>query len=262
MMTRPNWHRIQGKWLELTSQRGVGYLPPQLMAEFHKDLIFASSNMEHIGISVQEVKLIVTSYPAMPNLDLSRESVLQAIGQKRALELVEDEVTSGMQLSQNQLIKQLHYELLRDVSPGEAGQYRRVHLTVAGSKVMTSMPSTIPGEMASLSEWVEENLKAADKTNVFATIMLAARAHHEITRIHPFADGNGRIARLYLNYICRTKALPYVLLPKVGIEEDMNRALKEADAGNIDLAVNLYGHLLETSLDRILDHYRGRPPHD
>lgn len=44
-------------------------------------------------------------------------------------------------------------------------------------------------------------------------IVKAIYAHHEIVRIHPFVDGNGRVARLIMNWI-----LMYDLLPPIFIK--------------------------------------------
>lgn len=250
-----NWDALESKFAKLTASRGLDYLTPELRDRYHVELIYVSSNLEHIALTWEEAEVIVSSFPQAPDLDMSAASVLQAIGQKRALELLETEAASNEIGPQAQLIKQLHYELMRDVEPDEAGQYRSEHRAISGSKVMTSMPSIIGGEMATLSARVEASLNSDPKPSIKETIELASREHHELTRIHPFSDGNGRVARLYMNYLCRLRHLPYVLLPKVGVEDVMNYSLKEADAGDLSPAINLYGSLLEDSLDRVLAHF-------
>ena len=54
---------------------------------------------------------------------------------------------------------------------------------------------------------------ATAPTDVFAVVELAARAHGEWVRIHPFANGNGRTARLWANWI----AVRYELPPFVSV---------------------------------------------
>lgn len=48
--------------------------------------------------------------------------------------------------------------------------------------------------MRELFDWI----KANENEN---PIVLGAVAHHEMVKIHPFKDGNGRTARLLLNLI-------------------------------------------------------------
>lgn len=52
-------------------------------------------------------------------------------------------------------------------------------------------PESVPARMESLCDWIER--KTGDE-NAF---VIAGAAHWGITDIHPFADGNGRVARLF-----------------------------------------------------------------
>ena len=46
---------------------------------------------------------------------------------------------------------------------------------------------------------------------ILAVISLTALAHGECLRVHPFANGNGRIARLFVAFICLRYGLPMFL---------------------------------------------------
>jgi len=48
-----------------------------------------------------------------------------------------------------------------------------------------------------------------DGPQISAVISLCAWAHAEWVRIHPFANGNGRTARLWANFIARRYGLPF-----------------------------------------------------
>ena len=47
-----------------------------------------------------------------------------------------------------------------------------------------------------------------------ATIAIAAYAHAMLVDIHPFADGNGRVARQLTNMVLLASGLPPTLVPK------------------------------------------------
>jgi hypothetical protein len=60
--------------------------------------------------------------------------------------------------------------------------------------------------MAGMSNWILENEGRLDETSPF---VIAGAAHYGITDIHPFADGNGRAARLFtVALLLRYGALP------------------------------------------------------
>jgi len=251
-----DWGKIEQKWTKIRNTFGNNYLSINLRQKFHTELIYISSNLEGICISREEISAIVAMYPAIPNMDTSKKAVKQAIGQKRALELLDTLIESKRSCSQEYFIKQMHYEIFKDISPNEAGQYRTEHRNISGSKIITSMPYVIAAEMHDFVKRLSKEINNRDEFDLKQLSTIAAGAHHEITRIHPFSDGNGRIARLYMNYIYRSKGLPYILLPKVGMKDLMNRALKAADRGEIEPYVNLCGQLLENSLDYILEHVK------
>ena len=75
--------------------------------------------------------------------------------------------------------------------------------------------------------------KPADENELFAVIELAALAHGEWVRIHPFAHGNGRVARIWANWVAiryglppfiRIKPRPAGLLYQQAAHEGMDRA--------------------------------------
>lgn len=42
---------------------------------------------------------------------------------------------------------------------------------------------------------------------------LGVETYHQLGSIHPFHDGNGRVARLSMNYLLRRYGLGYVVFP-------------------------------------------------
>lgn len=107
------------------------------------------------------------------------------------------------------IILQFHYLLLDNISGYEKyqGIYRPVKVYIVGSTHEFPLPQEVPGLMKQLIQWFEENEK------LIHPVELAAKFHTKFTTIHPFADGNGRMSRLIMNYILQQKEFPFTNIP-------------------------------------------------
>ena len=127
-------------------------------------------------------------------------------------------------LTQN-FIRQLHKVLLREDYtvyrnlPGgvitsyviHAGQYKtrpNSVITRYGDRFEYTSPEETPALMSDLVDWYNE----AEQTGKYTPVELAALFHYRYIRIHPFEDGNGRIARLMVNYILARHDWPMIVV--------------------------------------------------
>lgn len=90
---------------------------------------------------------------------------------------------------------------------------------------------------------------------ILALISFAALAHGECLRVHPFANGNGRIARLLVAFICLRYGLPMFLHVKPRPEsEDYIRASRDSMGrprdflGNHTSTTAVFAHMLAEEL--------------
>ena len=107
------------------------------------------------------------------------------------------------------LILSLHLILLKTIPRYEvyAGVWRPVNVYIRGSKYDFPHWKKIPKLMSDLIKWHNEN---KDRMH---PVELAAKFHVQFVTIHPFADGNGRMARLLLNYILQQSGFPFTDIP-------------------------------------------------
>ncbi len=79
----------------------------------------------------------------------------------------------------------------------------------------------------------------------------SALAHYKLVFLHPFIDGNGRVARLLMNLILmKNQYPPAIILMKKRME--YYDALKRADAGNYDELLFLVAATCDESLKMYL----------
>ncbi|MEI6351310.1 MAG: Fic family protein [Verrucomicrobiota bacterium] len=100
-----------------------------------------------------------------------------------------------------------------------------------------------PPRMGALAAWLRQELESP----TLHPVAFAAKLHHDFVLIHPFDDGNGRVARLLVNYVLmRSGYLPLV----VRSEDKANylTALHLADAGDLSALVAYFFQLTEWSL--------------
>ena len=127
-------------------------------------------------------------------------------------------------LTQN-FIRTLHQTLLREDYtvyrnlPGgvltsyviHAGEYKtrpNSVITRYGDRFEYASPEETPSLMADLVDWYNK----AEKEGKLSPVELAALFHYRYIRIHPFEDGNGRIARLMVNFILTRHDYPMIVV--------------------------------------------------
>lgn len=163
-----------------------------------------------------------------------------------AMRMMQSAAQDGQRLTQT-FIRQLHHTLLREdytvqhILPSgthttytiHAGAYKtrpNSVITPTGERFDYATPGDTPALMADLVDWYNDN---ADRQHL-TPIELAALLHYRYIRIHPFEDGNGRIARLLTNYALLTHHCPPIIIRTRDKAEYYN-ALHAAD--------NTTGHL-------------------
>ena len=154
--------------------------------------------------------------------------------------MTEEAAVKEMPLTQN-FIRMLHKTLLRedytvykDLPGGmqtsytvHAGTYKtrpNSVITRYGDRFEYASPEETPALMADLVDWYN----AAEKEGRLSPVELAALFHYRYIRIHPFEDGNGRIARLMMNFILYRHNYPMIVVRSRKKNEYLE-ALHQAD---------------------------------
>ena len=130
------------------------------------------------------------------------------------------------------------------VIPGEYKTQPNSVITATGDLFEYAAPIEVPARMQALVDWLGEVL-ADSKLNI---LTIAAKLHHEFVLIHPFDDGNGRVARMLVNYLFLRDGYPPIIVPTEQ-KKDYLTALRLADAGDLTPLAEFFGKQLTRSLD-------------
>lgn len=158
-----------------------------------------------------------------------------AIREIHKILLVESYPISAMTLDGNPVVKQV-----------AIGQYKTMPnhvLTSTGETHYYAMPEEVSAKMGDLMQWYRHELAKGE----LHTLILATAFHHEFVNIHPFDDGNGRMARLLMNLILMQGG--YV--PVIIHQEDRQAyyaALESADVGELETFTFFIGERLIDSM--------------
>ena len=136
-------------------------------------------------------------------------------------------------------IKNLHRLFYYRIDEGNAGTYREIKALITGSKYPLPIPADIPELMCRLISNLE--IMKEQKHPVEFT----AIAHKEFVFIHPFVDGNGRVARLLMNLLLLQQGYNIALIPPV-MRPEYIRSLEKAHENDADFIEFIASMVKET----------------
>lgn len=145
-------------------------------------------------------------------------------------------------------VRQLHAFVLRGIDDGNAGSYRTVPVEISGSLFKPPAPESIAPEMEQFGEWLQEASVPDVLFDASEALLAAAAAHTWFVMIHPFIDGNGRVARMLMNLVLMRYGYPIAIVTK----EDRLRyydALEGAQSSDLSAFVSLVHECVDESLE-------------
>ena len=211
----------------------------RLSRKFTVDFNFNSNHIEGNMLTYGQTELLLLFGKVVGEAEMKDLEEMKAsnVGLKM---MREQAGIKDMPLTQN-FIRQLHKTLLREdytvyrELPGgqqssyviHAGRYKtrpNSVITRYGDRFEYAAPEETTALMADLVDWYNEE----EKKGKLSPVELAALFHYRYIRIHPFEDGNGRIARLIVNYILARHDYPMIVVRSRG-KKDYLEALHQAD---------------------------------
>lgn len=146
---------------------------------------------------------------------LQAESYLSHLS--KGLEYIADEVINNHCISDHKDVLYIHYLVDPESHTKSGGTYR---------KTLVKVGRIDPPEPKRLFSLMDNMFYNA--TEISNSIIKAIYFHHEIVRIHPFADGNGRIARLSENWVLMHDLYPPIIISSTKDRQSYIRELENS----------------------------------
>jgi len=245
------------EWLSLQPMKDADKkrLEQKFMLEFN----YNSSHIEGNTLTYGQTKLLLLFGQVVDAANMRDLEEMKA--HNVGLKMVEVEAADKERPLTEAFIRELHrtllredYEVTKNLTDGTTTTYK-IHAgcyktrpnsvkTVTGELFEYASPEETPALMTDLIAWYNDEARS----NRFSAIELASIFHYRYIRIHPFEDGNGRIARLLVNYILLRHNYPMIVVRSQDKEKYL-MALHQADI-NVGATPSLGAH---AELEQITD---------
>ena len=152
------------------------------------ELAYTSNAIEGNTLTRKETQLVIEENLTSSSKPL--KNYIEAVNHAKAFDMVSDFIKNKYELDEKCILG-IHAKVLSGLDDMNAGFYRDCRVRISGSNVILPNPLKVPELMRNFYKWLSEN-----QANEPLTAILA---HLKFVSIHPFVDGNGRVARLLMN---------------------------------------------------------------
>ncbi len=238
----------------------------RLMQKLQLDWNFHSNKIEGNSLTYGETKALVfhgITAQGKPLIDH-----IQMKGHEEAIEYILDIIKGKERPISEVFIRDIHTLILdkkayqidvetpdgklakKRVHPGKYKELPNHVKTKEGKMFLFAEPEDVPVKMSDLISWFRDN------NNKQHPLITAAVFHYKFILIHPFDDGNGRVARILMNFIFMMHGLPPAII-RTERKDDYYTALAYADSGELNKFTEYIGEQEIASLELMLKAARG-----
>jgi Fic family protein len=213
-------------------------LPEEALKKLIQDIrlkhTYNSNAIEGNTLTLQETRLILEH-----GITIGGKTITEHLEARNTAEAFDftGMLADGDKGIDHEAIQELHSLVKRGISH-DAGKYRTLNVRIQGAIKPTPDFGKVPRLM---EEYVKEIQTFKDP------LAGAVFVHYRFVAIHPFSDGNGRIARLLTNLYLMGHGYPPTVLP-VRDRQRYYRVLRDADNGNLQSFTDFIARSIDHSL--------------
>lgn len=168
-------------------------------------LTYSSNALEGNSLTESETRVVIEDGLTIEGKPL--RDVYEAVGHAKAYDHLY-ELLQKQALEEGDILM-LHKLFFQQIDETQAGKYRNVPVFISGSEYAVTPPQKIAIEMKRFIGWYNANEGKMHPGK------LAALTHQRFVFIHPFIDGNGRMARLLMNLSLLRNDYTIAIIPVV-----------------------------------------------
>ena len=191
---------------ELLSFRPIPKDTIKSLREFYRvGLTYTSNALEGNSLTETETKVVIVDGLTINGKPL--RDVYEAVGHAKAYDHIH-KLAKNKTLEESDILM-LHRLFYQQIDADKAGVYRKVPVVISGSRYPVTPHLKIRAEMRKFVAWFNKNESRMNP------VEFAAQVHKKFVFIHPFVDGNGRVARLLMNLALLRGEYTIALIPAV-----------------------------------------------
>ena len=156
-------------------------------------LTYTSNALEGNSLTESETKVVIEDGLTIGGKPL--KDVYEATGHAKAYDFLY-KLTKDEPVTEDNILK-IHRLFYGQIDRDNAGTWRKVRVFISGSRRVLPAPDKVPALMAEFVRWMSVN------EGRLHPVEFAALVHQKFVYIHPFVDGNGRVAYLRFRVISR-----------------------------------------------------------
>lgn len=174
----------------------------QLYKWLKSELAYTSNNIEGNTLTRKETRLVIEEDVTSSSKPFIHYQ--EAVNHAKAFDYIINILKTGKTIDENTVLE-IHKRLLSGIDDYNAGFYRNCPVRISGSRVILPNPIKVPNLMKEFFAKYEKFESVAD----------IIKTHLDFVSIHPFADGNGRCARLLMNlFLMQNGYCPIIIRPR------------------------------------------------
>lgn len=198
------------------------YLMPMLREYFRIGLTYSSNALEGNTLTETETKVIIEDGLTIGGKTLREH--FEVVGHSQAYDFMWSKARDDRFTEDD--IKKLHHLFYFRIDEKNAGNYRAVPVFISGTDFEFPTPASL---LFLMEKFIQEILELKKD---YHPVFFAALVHVHFVNIHPFIDGNGRMARLLMNLVLLQNGYPITIIPPI-MRSLYISALQKTNKGNM-----------------------------
>ena len=168
-------------------------------------LTYSSNALEGNSLTESEIRIVIENGLTINGKPL--RDIYETVGHAKAYDyLYTISARSPLKLSHIRMLHKLFYSMIDET---QAGKFRKNRVFISGSSYSLPAPAEVPHLMDEFIVWFNEF------EHKLHPVEFAALVHLKFVFIHPFIDGNGRVARLLMNLALLRQGYTIAVIPPI-----------------------------------------------